>query len=92
MKVTIGISAAKRQANAAHPARFPADSCTLNPKTHNPQRNVTGPTFNTLRAIFGQQYTEPAAAVDAIAEEMLRQLVVGQETVLRSAGGGVSGG
>jgi starvation-inducible DNA-binding protein len=47
-----------------------ADTYTLYLKTHNYHWNVTGPMFNTLHAMFEQQYTELALAVDQIAERI----------------------
>jgi len=117
MQIDIGIDTANRQEIAAGLGRLLADSYTLYLKTHNFHWNVTGPMFNTLHAMFEQQYTELATAVDEIAEriralgepapgsyadfgtltsieeaegvpdanEMIRQLVVGQETVVRTA-------
>ena len=117
MKVDIGISDGDRQAIARQLSRLLADSYTLYLKTHNFHWNVTGPLFNTLHAMFEQQYTELATAVDEIAEriralgvpapgsyaeyanltsieearggetaeEMIRQLVIGQQTVVKTA-------
>ena len=47
-----------------------ADSYTLYLKTHNYHWNVTGPLFQTLHAMFEEQYTELATAVDIIAERI----------------------
>lgn len=47
-----------------------ANTYTLYLKTHNYHWNVTGPHFGTLHALFEQQYTELAAAVDTIAERI----------------------
>jgi len=117
VQIDIGIAEANRKAIAEGLGRLLADSYTLYLKTHNFHWNVTGPMFNTLHAMFEQQYTELATAVDEIAEriralgepapgsyadfgtltsideaegvpnatEMLRQLVTGQETVVRTA-------
>ncbi len=51
-------------------SRLLADSYTLYLKTHNFHWNVTGPMFSTLHALFEQQYTELALAVDEIAERI----------------------
>src|SRR5690606_5687485 len=51
-------------------SRLLADTYTLYLKTHNYHWNVTGPLFNTLHAMFEQQYTELATAVDEIAERI----------------------
>ncbi len=117
MNVNIGIPEEKRAAISDGLARLLADSYTLYLKTHNYHWNVTGPQFNTLHAMFEQQYTELAGAVDEIAEriralgfpapgsytafaelssieeetgapgadDMVRRLVIGQETVVRTA-------
>ncbi|HEY8519009.1 MAG TPA: Dps family protein [Gammaproteobacteria bacterium] len=117
MDIEIGISAENRRKIAEGLSRLLADTYTLYLKTHNYHWNVTGPLFNTLHTMFETQYTELAAAVDAIAEriralghpapgsykafaalsrveeeegvpsaeEMIRQLVIGQETVARTA-------
>ena len=117
MKVNIGISEDKRAAISEGLSRLLADSYTLYLKTHNYHWNVTGPQFNTLHAMFEEQYTELAQAVDEIAERiralgfpapgsykafsalssieeetgtpdadnMVRELVTGQETVVRTA-------
>ncbi|MEM7503239.1 MAG: Dps family protein [Pseudomonadota bacterium] len=117
MHIDIGLSLEQREEIASHLSRLLADSYTLYLKTHNFHWNVTGPQFNTLHAMFEEQYTELATAVDEVAEriralgisapgsysdfaqltavdeasggedaaEMLRQLVIGQETVARTA-------
>ena len=51
-------------------ARVLADSYTLYVKTHGHHWNVTGPHFPALHAMFEEQYTELAAAVDQIAERI----------------------
>jgi len=117
MSIDIGISADDRARIADGLSRLLADSYTLYLKTHNYHWNVTGPLFNTLHAMFEQQYTELATAVDEIAEriralghpapgsykafagltsieeeqgtpmaeEMIRELLIGQETVVKTA-------
>ena len=47
-----------------------ASTYTLYLKTHNYHWNVTGPMFVTLHALFENQYTELAVAVDEIAERI----------------------
>jgi starvation-inducible DNA-binding protein len=47
-----------------------ADSYTLYLMTHNFHWNVTGPLFNTLHAMFMEQYTEQWQALDSIAERI----------------------
>jgi starvation-inducible DNA-binding protein len=51
-------------------SRVLADTYTLYLKTHNFHWNVEGPMFPVLHGMFEQQYTEPAGAVDAIAERI----------------------
>ena len=96
MELNIGISSDDREAIASGLARLLADSYTLYMKTQNYHWNVEGPMFNTLHLMFEGHYTELATAVDEMAsveeakggesaEEMIRQLVIGQETVARTA-------
>jgi starvation-inducible DNA-binding protein len=112
-----GLTIEQRRGIASGLSHLLADSYTLYLKTHNYHWNVTGPQFSSLHAMFEQQYTELALAVDQIAErirslgvrapgsyaefakltgidestggetaeEMIRQLVTGQETVVRTA-------
>lgn len=47
-----------------------ADTYTLYLKTQNYHWNVTGPYFPQLHALFEEQYTELAEAVDVIAERI----------------------
>ena len=70
MSIDIGIDANDRAQIASGLSRLLADSYTLYLKTHNYHWNVTGPLFNTLHAMFEQQYTELATAVDEIAERI----------------------
>ena len=51
-------------------SRVLADSYTLYIKTHGHHWNVTGPNFPALHAMFEDQYTELAGAVDQIAERI----------------------
>lgn len=51
-------------------SRILADSYTLYIKTHGHHWNVTGPHFPALHAMFEDQYTELAGAVDTIAERI----------------------
>jgi starvation-inducible DNA-binding protein len=117
MKIDIGIPEKERRAIAEGLSRLLADTYTLYLKTHNFHWNVTGPMFTTLHALFEEEYTELATAVDEIAEriralgmpapgsyqqfmklssikeetsvpdarDMIRQLVLGQEAVARTA-------
>ena len=68
--IQIGISAADRAAIAQGLSKLLADTYTLYLTTHNFHWNVTGPMFNTLHAMFMQQYTELWNAVDPIAERI----------------------
>ena len=70
MKIDIGIEEAQRKRVAEGLSRMLADSYTLYLKTHQFHWNVTGPMFRTLHALFEQQYTELALAVDEIAERI----------------------
>jgi starvation-inducible DNA-binding protein len=115
--IHVGIDAQDRKPVADGLSRLLADTYTLYLKTHNFHWNVTGPMFGTLHALFEQQYTELALAVDLVAErirslghpapgsyaqfarlssveeetgvpgveDMLRQLLRGQETIARTA-------
>jgi starvation-inducible DNA-binding protein len=55
--IDIGISAEERTAIAEGLSRLLADTYTLYLTTHNFHWNVTGPMFNTLQAMFMEQYT-----------------------------------
>jgi starvation-inducible DNA-binding protein len=68
--IDIGLSEQDRAAIAAGLSRLLADTYTLYLTTHNFHWNVTGPMFNTLHAMFMQQYTELWNAVDPIAERI----------------------
>lgn len=68
--IDIGIKEEDRKKIADGLAKLLADSYTLYLATHNFHWNVTGPMFNTLHAMFEQQYTELATAVDDIAERI----------------------
>lgn len=68
--INIGISEADRSAIAQGLSRVLADTYTLYLTTHNFHWNVTGPMFNTLHAMFMQQYTDLWGAVDLIAERI----------------------
>lgn len=70
MKIDIGIEETDRERLAQELSKLLADSYTLYLKTHNFHWNVRGPMFQTLHAMFEQQYTELAMAVDAIAERI----------------------
>ncbi len=68
--INIGINENERKRIAAGLSRLLADSYTLYLKTHNYHWNVTGWQFTTLHALFEQQYTELALAIDEIAERI----------------------
>ncbi len=53
-----------------HLKKLLADTYTLYLKTQNYHWNVSGPSFFSLHALFEQQYTDLAAAVDEIAERI----------------------
>lgn len=56
--VNIGIDAKDRKKIANGLSALLADSYTLYLMTHNFHWNVTGPHFNSLHAMFMEQYTE----------------------------------
>jgi starvation-inducible DNA-binding protein len=68
--INIGIDEKARAAIAQGLGKLLADTYTLYLTTHNFHWNVTGPMFNTLHAMFMQQYTELWGAVDPIAERI----------------------
>ena len=68
--IDIGINEKDRNAIAGGLSRLLADTYTLYLTTHNFHWNVTGPMFNTLHAMFMEQYTELWNAVDPIAERI----------------------
>jgi starvation-inducible DNA-binding protein len=68
--IDIGIGEKDRAKIAAGLSKVLADTFTLYLTTHNFHWNVTGPMFNTLHAMFMQQYTELWNAVDPIAERI----------------------
>jgi starvation-inducible DNA-binding protein len=70
MGIHIGIGEKDRAAIAGGLSRLQADTYTLYLTTNNFHWNVTGPMFNTLHAMFMQQYTELWNAVDPIAERI----------------------
>lgn len=70
LKMDIGIGEQDRAAIAQGLSRLLADTFTLYLTTHNFHWNVTGPMFNSLHAMFMQQYTELWNAVDPIAERI----------------------
>ena len=69
-RIDIGIGAADRKAIADGLGRVLADTYMLYLKTHAFHWNVEGPMFNTLHAMFMEQYTELWNAVDLVAERI----------------------
>ena len=67
-KISIGIAEKDRVAIAKGLSKLLADSFTLYLMTHNFHWNVTGPMFNSLHAMFMDQYTEQWNALDVIAD------------------------
>jgi starvation-inducible DNA-binding protein len=70
MSINIGIKSENRTDIVNGLSRLLADTYTLYLKTHNYHWNVTGPMFTSLHALFEEQYTELATAVDVIAERI----------------------
>lgn len=70
MNIDIGISDDQREQIATNLGRLLADSYMLYLKTHNYHWNVTGMNFQSLHAMFEEQYTELAEAIDVIAEQI----------------------
>ena len=68
--INIGIDRQDRAAIAEGLSRVLADTYTLYLTTHNFHWNVTGPHFNSLHAMFMDQYTELWGATDVIAERI----------------------
>ena len=69
-RVDIGIDPDDRKRIAEGQSHFLADAYTLYLKTHNFHWNITGPMFNSLHAMFMDQYTEQWNALDEIAERI----------------------
>ncbi|MDR2244025.1 MAG: DNA starvation/stationary phase protection protein [Burkholderiales bacterium] len=70
LKMDIGIAAKNREKIADGLTNLLADTFALYMKTHNFHWNVTGPMFNTLHVMFGEQYTELWNSTDVIAERI----------------------
>jgi len=68
--IDIGIKEEDRKAISEGLSRLLADSYMLYVKAHNYHWNVTGPHFHSLHAMFEEQYTELAPAIDEIAERI----------------------
>jgi len=70
MAIDIGIAKKDREAVARHLSKLLADTYSLYLKTHSFHWNVTGPHFNSLHAMFEEQYNALWAAADEIAERI----------------------
>lgn len=70
MTIEIGLSDEARENSAAALRVLLADTYALYVKTHGYHWNVTGPRFNSLHAMFEEQYRELWAALDEIAERI----------------------
>ncbi len=70
MNINIGIKSTDRTVIVNGLRSLLADTYTLYLKTHNYHWNVTGPMFTSLHALFEEQYTALATAVDVIAERI----------------------
>ncbi len=68
--INIGITDEQRKEIAEALGHLLADSYMLYLKTHNYHWNVTGMNFQSLHAMFEEQYTELAEAIDDIAEQI----------------------
>ena len=68
--INIGINENDRAKIVEGLSALLADSFTLYMMTHNFRWNVTGPQFNSLHAMFMDQYTEQWNALDIIAERI----------------------
>jgi starvation-inducible DNA-binding protein len=68
--VQIGIPAPELDEIVTGLSRVLADSYSLYLKTHSYHWNVVGPMFHSLHAMFMDEYTELALAVDEIAERI----------------------
>lgn len=69
-KTSVNIGVQNRSAVAQALSRYLANSYTLYLKTQNFHWNVTGPNFHSLHAMFEEQYTDLAAAIDELAERL----------------------
>ncbi len=68
--INIGIAEGARVSIAQDLAVLLADTYTLYLKTQNFHWNVTGPRFQEVHALTELQYTDLAAAIDAVAERI----------------------
>ncbi len=65
-----GVADAARETIADGLARLLADTYSIYLMSHGYHWNVTGPMFPSLHAMFEEQYTELAGAVDEVAERI----------------------
>ncbi len=70
MAISIGIAKKDREAVAKHLSKLLADTYSLYLKTHSFHWNVSGPHFNSLHAMFEEQYNALWTAADEIAERI----------------------
>jgi starvation-inducible DNA-binding protein len=70
MAIDIGIAKKDREAVARQLSKLLADTYSLYLKTHSFHWNVTGPHFNSLHAMFEEQYNALWTAADEIAERI----------------------
>ena len=70
MAIDIGIAKKDREVVADHLSKLLADTYSLYLKTHSFHWNVTGPYFNSLHAMFEEQYNALWTAADEIAERI----------------------
>lgn len=70
MSIDIGISRENREAIATQLSKLLADTYSLYLKTHGFHWNVTGPQFNSLHAMFEEQYNTLWLAADELAERI----------------------
>lgn len=70
MSINIGMSDAERKSSADALKDLLGETYALYTKTHGYHWNVTGPRFNSLHAMFMEQYVELWNALDEIAERI----------------------
>ena len=68
--VNIGLDTQAREQTGDALSKVLADTFSLYLKTQNFHWNITGPMFNTLHAMFEEQYIDLRDAADEIAERM----------------------
>ena len=70
MAIDIGIAKKDRETVAKSLSKMLADTYSLYLKTHSFHWNVTGPQFNSLHAMFEEQYNALWTAADEVAERI----------------------